>query len=151
MEKCFSKQIAFAATTYIKKYGRRRLKRRWCAKKSPKSLQIDMLWLWKMKELSQKIYLESCHECVCCFCNGEVHSFKCERRVQARGLARSIIRIITIRCKKNSLSKIFHVINFRSLMQLQKFFSNKNFPIYGTYIQSCAQTLPFRWKNGLVN
>ena len=28
--KSFSKEIAFAATTYIKKYGRRRLERRWC-------------------------------------------------------------------------------------------------------------------------
>ena len=36
-------------------------------------------------------------------------------------------------------------------MQLWKFFNNENFPIYGTYIQFCAQTLPFTWKNGLVN
>ena len=31
MEK-FSKGIVFVATTYINKYGRRRLERRWCAK-----------------------------------------------------------------------------------------------------------------------
>ena len=34
--KSFSKEIAFAATTYIKKYGRRRLERCWCAKENQK-------------------------------------------------------------------------------------------------------------------
>ena len=47
--------------------------------------------------------LETCHGCVRCFCNGEVHSCKCERRTRARGMVRSIIRIVTIHCRKNSL------------------------------------------------
>ena len=33
----------FEATTYIKKYGRRQLESRWCAKESPKMLPIDTL------------------------------------------------------------------------------------------------------------
>ena len=37
------------------------------------------------------------------FCDGEVHSNKCERQTRARGMARSIIRIVIIRCRKNSL------------------------------------------------
>ena len=32
MEKFFPKEIAFAATTYIKQYGRQRLERCWCAR-----------------------------------------------------------------------------------------------------------------------
>ena len=40
MEKFF---VAFVATTYIKKYGRRGLERRWCAKE--RTLPIDTLWL----------------------------------------------------------------------------------------------------------
>ena len=40
-------EITFAATIYIKKYGRRRLERCWCAKESPKTLLIDTLWPWK--------------------------------------------------------------------------------------------------------
>ena len=77
MEK-FSKGIVFVATTYINKYGRRRLERRWCAKKiasypgrvgglgtrlakeSTKTLPIDTLWL---KELLYDIYLKSCRGC----------------------------------------------------------------------------------------
>ena len=51
----------------------------------------------------RNIYLESCRWCVRCFCDGEVHSRKCERRARARGMARSIIRIVIIRCRKNSL------------------------------------------------
>ena len=39
MEK-FSKGIVFIATTYINKYGRRRLERRWCAKESTKTLPM---------------------------------------------------------------------------------------------------------------
>ena len=37
------------------------------------------------------------------FCNGEVHSRKCEHRTRARGMVRSIIRIVTIHSRKNSL------------------------------------------------
>ena len=33
----------FEATTYIKKYERRRLESCWCAKESPKTLPIDRL------------------------------------------------------------------------------------------------------------
>ena len=40
----FSKGVfVFGATTYIKKYGRRRLERRLCAKERPKTLPIDTL------------------------------------------------------------------------------------------------------------
>ena len=49
-------------------------------------------------------------------------------------MARSIIRIVFIRCRKNSLEKIFREINFRSLMQLRKIFNNENFPIYGMWL-----------------
>ena len=82
-------------------------------------------------EGSQNIYLKTCRGCVRCFCDGEVHSRKCERRARACGIAQSIIRIVIIRCRKNSLQKIFCEINFRSLMRLRKFFNNENFPIYG--------------------
>ena len=75
------------------------------------------------------------------FFDEEVHSRKCECRVQAHGLVWSIIHIVTIRCRKNSLSKIFHVVNFRSLMQLRKFFSNKNFPIYGYIHPLCPDLI----------
>ena len=34
------------------------------------------------------------------FCDGEVHSRKYERRRRARGMVRSIIRIVIIRCRK---------------------------------------------------
>jgi len=56
----FSKGIVFVATTYINKYGRRRLEKRWCAKESTKTLPINTLWL---KELLYDIYLESCRGC----------------------------------------------------------------------------------------
>ena len=72
-------------------------------RKSPKNLSIDTLWLCKTKELSLDIYLESCRGCVHCFCDGEVRNRKCEHWAQARGMAQSIIRIVIIRCKKNSL------------------------------------------------
>ena len=36
------------------------------------------------------------------FCDGEVHNSKCERQTRACGMARSIICIIIIRCRKNS-------------------------------------------------
>ena len=49
------------------------------------------------------INLERCRGCVRCFCDGEVHSRKCEGRARARGMARSMIRIVIIRCRKNSL------------------------------------------------
>ena len=62
---------------------------------------------FKMKILkSGRTYgtkLETCHGCVRCFCNREVHSCKYERRTRARGMVRSIIRIVTIHCRKNSL------------------------------------------------
>ena len=37
------------------------------------------------------------------FCDGEVHNSKCERQTRARGMARSIICIVIIHCRKNSL------------------------------------------------
>ena len=37
--------VVFEATTYIMKYGRGQLERRWCVKESPKTLPIGTLWL----------------------------------------------------------------------------------------------------------
>ena len=52
----FSKGIVVSeATTNIKNYGRRWLERRWCAKKSLKTLPIDKLGLWKRKDLSKSM------------------------------------------------------------------------------------------------
>ena len=41
--------------------------------------------------------------CVRCFCDGEVHSRKCERRTRARGMAQSITGIVMVCCRKNLL------------------------------------------------
>ena len=57
-------------------------------------------------------------------------------------MAHSIICIVIICCRKNSLYKIFCEINFRCLMQLWTFFNNENFPIYGIlfvmYMSCCV-------------
>ena len=48
MEKATTMEVfrkELTATAYIKKYRRRRLESRWCAKETPKMLPIDTLWL----------------------------------------------------------------------------------------------------------
>ena len=124
MEK-FLKGNVFVATRYINKYGRRRLERRWCAKESTKTLLIDTLWL---KELLYDIYLESCRGCSLFLRWGSTQS-------QVRASSASTwngVQYNSHRCrKKKTLQKMFHEINFRSLVRLRKFFNNENFPIYG--------------------
>ena len=61
----------------------------------------------------------------------QLQSRKCERRARARGMARTILNshrnVSIIRCRKNSLQKMFREINFRSLTRLRKFRTTKIF------------------------
>ena len=71
----FSKGIVvFKTTMYLKKYGRQRLEKCWCAKECPKMPSINTLWLWKRKELSWDICLKRCRRCVRCMENFPIYS-----------------------------------------------------------------------------
>ena len=71
------------------------------------------------------------------FLRREVHSRKCERRARARGMARSIIRIVKIRCRKYFVRLIFVALC-----------DYENFPIYGI-CEVSSRTL-FQLSNSLT-
>ena len=65
--KCYV-DFGYHVYMYIKKYGQRRLERRWCAKESPKTFFRSICYgREKTRELFRNIYLVSYRRCVRCF------------------------------------------------------------------------------------
>ena len=63
--------------------------------------------------------------CVRCFCDGEVHSSKCEHQTRTRGMAQSIIRIVIICCRKIPCRKYFVRLIFVALCDYENFSTTK--------------------------
>ena len=100
MEKCFSKEIALSGYHVYKKVWAATVQEALMCKKD----SSDRYAVAVKNEGTIMEHLPRKLSRVCSLLlRWEVHSRKCERRVQARGLMWSIIRIVTIRCRRNSL------------------------------------------------
>ena len=92
--------ITFAATTYIKSMGGDG----WRGVGVPKNSSDRYAVAVKNEgTIIEHLPRKLSRVCSLFLRDGEVHSRKCECRARARGMARSIIRIVIICCRKKSL------------------------------------------------